>query len=281
MRQATRSARLRLALFPLALLGCRTAGQTCGTDGTRVDDPCARALYCDDFEGYAEGRPPAGKWTAVTTAGTVTVDGAQHRSGTKAVKFTTAGTASYQSAFIGLGRDVLPVPGNTVYGRMMFRLEAAPAASVHWTMIQGSGVVPGQSYRAQYRYGGQHPIAAGNQLMANYETPGWYKGVGPGSDCWFHSDKQVVPVGRWACAEWQFDGATSTMRFWLDGQPVDSLTVSGVGQGCVNQPATFPWTAPVFDRLDLGWESYQADDPRTFWVDDVAISTTRIGCPPT
>ena len=70
------------------------------------------------------------------------------------------------------------------------------------------------------------------------------------------------------------------LRLWLDGAAVPSLTVAGVGQGCVNQPATFAWTAPTFDRLDLGWESYQADDARTVYIDDVVIATTKVGCPP-
>jgi len=49
----------------------------------------------------------------------------------------------------------------------------------------------------------------------------------------------------------------------------------------VNQPATppFTWTAPNFDRLDLGWESYQIDGVRTIHVDDVVISKTQVGCP--
>jgi hypothetical protein len=49
----------------------------------------------------------------------------------------------------------------------------------------------------------------------------------------------------------------------------------------VNQPATppFTWSAPNFDRLDLGWESYQTDGVRTIHVDDVVISKTQVGCP--
>ena len=89
----------------------------------------------------------------------------------------------------------------------------------------------------------------------------------------------VVPVGTWACVEWQFDGPNNQMRLWLDGAPVDSLTVSGVGQGCVNQPANYTWTAPTFADLELGWESYQQDDARTIWIDDVAIGTARLNCP--
>jgi len=121
----------------------------------------------------------------------------------------------------------------------------------------------------------------GSQLMANYETPDSYGSnpIGPGSDCWKHANKVVVPVGTWTCVEWQFDGPNNQMHLWLDGAAVDSLTVSGVGDGCVNQPATYPWTAPSFDHIDLGWESYQADAARTAWVDDVVLSKTRVGCP--
>ena len=90
-----------------------------------------------------------------------------------------------------------------------------------------------------------------------------------------------MPVGRWACVEWKFDGPNNHMNFWLDGTAIPSLTMNGTGQGCVNQPATppFTWTAPNFDRLDLGWESYQTDGVRTIHVDDVVISKTQVGCP--
>jgi hypothetical protein len=264
------------------------AGSTgaAGTGGTA--DPCATAIFCDDFESYTAGQAPGGNWTKTTNQGAVAIDTGQFHSGTKSVKFTTMAAANAKTAFIHLisnaSKTIFPVAGNMFYGRMMFRLEAAPTASVHWTMIAGSGLVPGQNYHALYRYGGQLPITSGStfvgsQLMANYETPDSYSGNGPSSDCWFHSSQVVVPVATWSCVEWQFDGPNNTMRLWLDGAAVTSLTVTGVGQGCVNQPATYPWTAPSFDRLDLGWESYQQDDPRTFYVDDVVLSTTKIGCP--
>jgi hypothetical protein len=151
-------------------------------------------------------------------------------------------------------------------------------------------VVPGQTYHALYRYGGQLPITAsdgttfaGSQLMANYETPDSYpigSGSGPASDCWHHANRTVVPVGKWTCVEWKFDGAQNQMTLSLDGVALPDLTVTGTGDGCVNQAAGFTWAAPTFDRLDLGWESYQADDARTFWIDDVVVSASPIGCPP-
>ena len=41
------------------------------------------------------------------------------------------------------------------------------------------------------------------------------------------------------------------------------------------------WFAPRFARMNLGFESYQADSaPRVLWIDDVVLDGQRIGCPP-
>ena len=258
-----------------------------GMGGHGGADPCATALLCDDFEAYAPGSPPGGKWTVSTNNGAVVVDTGRAHSGSRAVKVSADATSGYRSAMISLADpSLLPVAGNVVYGRMMFWLESAPQGNVHWTFIDGSGPVSGQGYHAVYRYGGQTPITqnsqfVGSELMANYDTPDSYQSppVGPSSDCWLHANQKVVPVGGWACAEWRFDGPKNEMHFWLDGAEVPDLTVAGLGQGCVHQNASFPWLAPSFERIELGWESYQADEARVLWIDDVVLSKQRIGCP--
>jgi hypothetical protein len=269
-----------------------TVGATGGAGGGAAVDPCTSAIFCDDFEKYAAGAAPTSPWRSQMNMGTVSVDATQSHSGGKSVKFTTLArtTDGIKTAFMELsGAPVFPISGNVMYGRMMFRLEAAPTTSVHWTLIQGAGIVTGASYHALYRYGGQLPVTqgatfVGSQLMANYDTPDSYSGTPPASDCWQHADKVVVPVGRWACVEWKFDGPNNQMTLSMDGVPVPSLTVNGAGQGCVNQPGPpappFPWSAPTFDRLDLGWESYQIDGARAINIDDVVVSRTPIGCPP-
>jgi hypothetical protein len=264
------------------------ASGSIGTGGA-AGDPCATALFCDDFESYTAGNAPGAPWTRQVSSGsTAAVDTAQARSGTKSVKFVAASGSGSKTAYIRLAstatKTIFPVTPNVVYGRMMFRLEAAPTGDVHWTLLEGYGQVPGQSYHALYRYGGQHPVMTGStfvgsQLMANYETPDSYSGTGPSTDCWKHASKVVIPAGKWSCAEWQFDGPNNAMHFWLDGAAVDSLTVTGTGEGCGGQSASYVWTAPTFDRFDLGWESYQQDTARTIWIDDVVVSKTKIGCP--
>ncbi len=165
---------------------------------------CAGALFCDDFEAYT-GTPGA-PWAVTKNAqGNVVIDGAQHKSGTKAVKFTTTGAATYQQAFITLAKP-FPVANNAFYGRMMIYATKAANDGVHWTMIQGEGSVTTPAIeRAVVRYGGQHQ----QSMMANYDSNPVK------SDCWKHSATKM-PEGKWACMEWYFEGATNTQKFWLD-----------------------------------------------------------------
>jgi hypothetical protein len=257
-----------------------------GGAGTSSGDPCDGALFCDDFESYTSGAAPSGSWSVRANAGgAVTIDTAQKYSGSQSVKFTTMGSDSSRQAMIRLmDQSVFPVTGNAYFGRMMYRLESAPTTAVHWTHISGGGLVPNQTYHALYRFGGQHPIVqdgmAGSQLMANYETPDWYSNMQtPGSDCWKHATGEILPTGTFVCVEWHFDGPNNAMHYFQNGRAIGGASVAGTGEGCVNAAANFAWTAPTFETLDLGWEAYQTDSTRTAWVDDVVISTTRVGCP--
>ncbi len=257
-----------------------------GGEGGQADDACATALFCDDFESYSAGQAPGGRWTTRETNGAVTIDTAQKVSGNQSVKFTVTGSSSSRTAFLRTTDDtVFPVADNHLFGRMMYWLDSAPTTPVHWTMFEGGGTVPGQTYHALYRYGGQHPLSqgqgfVGSRLMANYDTPDWYGNKNtPGSDCWRHSPDQVLPTGQWVCVEWEFDGPNNTERLWLDGEAITAVTVMGSGDQCLNAANDYVWEAPTFTQIDIGWESYQTDDPRTAYADDVVISTTRIGCP--
>lgn len=262
-----------------------SGGASGGSAGTPPNDPCGDALFCDDFEAAPAGQAPSGVWAPRTSSGSVSVDTEKARSGSKSVKFTTEAKDGVKTAFLRLKSDsVFPVTGNHFFGRMMMWLDSAPTESVHWTLLQATGTVPGQNYRAQYRYGGQHPVLEGgtfkgSQWMGNYETPDSYAGTGPSTDCWHHGNQTVIPTAKWTCVEWEFDGPNATMRLWVDGAALDDLTVVGKGQGCVSQDAAYAWTAPDFAELELGWESYQNDAARTLYVDDVVVSTKPIGCP--
>ncbi len=239
-------------------------------------DPCVAALFCDDFEDHTADAGPGAPWTVETNAdGEVVVATGMAASGSQALRVRTTGLNSYQRAFASLeGAPVFPAAKDVLWGRMMIYTQAAPDDGVHWTMIQGQGDVSGETYRSIIRYGGQHQ----QRLMANYETSG-----GPGSDCWHHSETEM-PQGSWACMEWHYDGPADEMNFYLNGTLVNDLTVIGMndpdnGDGCVTNDLGGVWHFPVFDKLSLGWESYQDDPAREIWIDDVAVGTERLSCP--
>jgi len=239
------------------------AGGTGGTGGG--GDSCAGALVCEDFEAQTADSPPGAPWTVETNQqGQVVVMAGNAHSGTKALRVTTNGLDTYQRAYVSVsGSPLFPAAENMLWGRLMIYTEAAANDGVHWTNIQAEGELsPG--VRAFIRYGGQHQ----QRLMANYYSE-------DGRDCWDHSDT-AMPLGQWACMEWQYDGPNDTMRFYLNGVAVDDMTVMGTGEGCGGANV---WDFPVFNKVLVGWESYQTDDPREVWIDDVALGTERLGCP--
>ena len=238
-------------------------------------DPCATALICEDFEDLEPQTEPDEAIYAETNGGEVVVETTRSWSGKNSVKLSTDADDDYKAAMLVYGEPGVQLsPGNIYYGRMMFWLESVPA-DVSWTMIAGAGLVPGESYHANYRYGGH-----GSQLQATYETPDSYDTppIGPSTSCW---DDSAVPVAiaRWTCAEWKFDGENDETQLWLDGVEVSDVHVRGAGEGCASQPPNYEWTAPTFTQLYVGWESYNLDEARTIWIDDLAFGTQRIGCP--
>lgn len=247
------------------------AGQPPGSS----DDPCATALICEDFEGLQPQTVPDREIYAQTEGGEVVVDTTRSWSGKNSVKLSTGAGEYYKGAMLVYGEPgVQPSPGNIYHGRMMFWLESVPA-DISWTIIASAGLVPGEAYHAAYRYGGH-----GSLLQATYDTPDSYDTppTGPSTSCWDDSAKPVA-LGAWTCAEWQFDGENREARLWLGGVEISDVHVQGAGEGCTNQPSGYEWIAPTFTQLYAGWESYNLDEPRTIWIDDLAFGTQRIGCP--
>jgi len=258
--------------------GSDAAASSGGRGSVIAADACPDvALFCDDFEDAALGAVAA-PWRPSTNQATVNVDELQAHSGTKAVHVNAPQAGTYHRGYFSLDQGssagIFPAVALEMYGRAMMYLPVLPNADVHWTFIQGEGRAADGTHNALYRYGGQH--LNGAQLMANYETT-----MPVRSDCWDHS-ATLLPVAQWTCVEWRFSVASNEMQFWMDGNELADIHVTGQGEGCVANDLGGQWVAPpAFQTLYLGWEHYQQTaNPIDLWVDDVAVGTERLGCPP-
>ena len=53
----------------------------------------------------------------------------------------------------------------------------------------------------------------------------------------------------------------------------------GKGDGCVNGGPGVTWFAPTFPNVQVGYEGFSGNSNVELWYDDVAVSSSRIGCP--
>ena len=85
---------------------------------------------------------------------------------------------------------------------------------------------------------------------------------------------KALPAGSWQCFEYHL-GTDGSIETWLNDEAVTGLTTDS------NNPNAGQWTrssvVPKISGVYFGWESY-GGDTNTFWYDDIAISSTRVGC---
>jgi hypothetical protein len=222
-------------------------------DGPSAAPSACAGKFCDDFESFAAGGAPAGSWKAALDRGTLAIDETKAWSGSRAVRFTHQGAPA--KMFIELRQPVLPMPGNLVYGRLMYYLTKSPSGQYsHFEIVRGGGPLAGGG-RAQLNTGAEN-----GKVVLNYE---------PG-DCTKYS-QVPFPEKRWTCYQWRFDGAKNDIHEWVDGVSADDVPVAPAGQ-C--------WRAPMaVDTLHVGWQSYHGTQPVELWIDDVAVGDQPIPCP--
>jgi hypothetical protein len=237
-------------------------------DAAPNPDPCVGRAICDSFESTADGAVPGMPWKLSGNTGTATVSTTRAFRGTHSLKLTTT-SAQYQRAMITTNAAPLfPLAQNVVYGRMMVWLENAAAHDVHWNMIRALGPIQGKpGVDGSYNYGGQL-----DELLANYDTNG------ASTDCYKHSQKGM-PIGKWVCFAWKFDGTKNDMHLYSDGGEITDMHVTNTGDGCVNHDFGDVWIAPMFTSASVGWESVQNDAGHTMYLDDVIMDSSPIVCP--
>ncbi len=221
---------------------------------------CAGSAYavCADFE---TGKLPDG-WTLHIDPGeTAKVEMAKAAHGKFGLHFS--GLSKGKS--VKLERSALGGITNALWGR--FYIYMSPGAPVGHTAFFNAF----DQTRNWYAVG-----AESNSYFANWHPP---------SCCpeKYMRSNVVIPGDKWACYEFQFDGAHSAVaKVWADGQLVNFNDVSDrAGPAMVEKFTSVELGVMPYHSLSLS--SYDGDDPplvTDVYMDDVALDTQRIGCLP-
>ncbi|WP_253772710.1 LamG-like jellyroll fold domain-containing protein [Goodfellowiella coeruleoviolacea] len=233
--------------------GTAAAVAACGSDG-----------FCDGFEDQT-GSAPGGRWQVsypnCQGSGTAVVDTSTAHAGSRSIRIT--GTAGYcNHVFVG---TALSTASKVHYGRFYVR-HSTPLPSAHVTFL----AMRDTSNSRDLRMGGQNQALQWNRESDDATLPEQSpNGV---------ALSRPLPVNTWTCVEFVVDGNQGQLRTWVNGAEVAGLVVDGVPTQDVDgqwlRGATW---RPALTDFRLGWESYGNGDD-TLWFDDVAVSSTRIGC---
>jgi hypothetical protein len=257
--------------------GAAGAGGVTGAAGTTVVAGCKGAPLCWDFE---EGRIPQGftPWRSTpASTGTLLVDDTRPFGGSKYSLHAKDLVGGPQHTL----KYVLPASfGPVMWGRLrMYTTPTRPAA--HAGFFNARYPKPGQPDNAPENQLNWYEVASYTQAYMSIFHPPWPPGFPEDVQV---SDTQLV-LDRWTCVEWFFDGKNDAdpkqaalPRMWLDG-----VELAWPQHFTYSEPAGAP--PPFRDKvgnftvIELGIVTWQdVPTPTSWWIDDVAIGTSRIGC---
>ena len=232
---------------------------------------CSSAtVFCDGFENQTVGSVPSGRWSInnlnCSGSGTATITGAQAHGGVKSLEIDGVGT--YCNHVFADDTTDMPLAAPTWYVRFWFK-HTAPLPTNHTTFLAMNNSADGNT---DLRLGAQNGALMWNRQSDDATLPAQSPaGV---------AQSVVVPTGAWECLEFSVSKTNGQIYTWYNGTLVPGLTEDGVP----TQDIDSQWLGgsganwrPNLTDLKLGWENYSNGND-TLWFDDVALSTSRIGC---
>ena len=268
--------------------GSSAAASDAGAGDGSAGSGCAGLPLCDDFENAtANGPPNASRWILWGTKGCsgsgnpaasvifpITIDNTAFHSGSQSLKVeggdSCGAFAVNTSAFPSLS-------SGEVYARMWVKLDATKVFT--HAILLGGGLLPVAA-------GGVGFGSAGDMFSLQPETNG---GTSTSVFYWGVQDSNVMPQMNsagsatttyltgtsFSCIEFHISKTQKIVETWINGTAVSGLTsTSSVNSGWA-PPASLAITS-----LALGLLDFHGPDSPAFpvWFDDVALSSTRIGC---
>jgi len=226
---------------------------------------CASAgvMLCDDFEsGTLDPR-----WKIVGTPPVIDTLQAARGSHALHVHLNANGPSYIKET------QTFPALAGNYYARAFIYFTHLPTTGMtyaHWTAFASTTSIGEIRISGQYQ-NGVNRFGVGTDSGSN---PG-------GTGDWTTNDNdpagapRAVPIGEWACIEWQHDSANDVTRFWWDATEHPSLMTTASKHG----GNTNPYLIPDITAAWFGWQEYQTSTQEfELWVDEIAIDAQRIGC---
>ncbi|KAE8441888.1 hypothetical protein EG329_004194 [Mollisiaceae sp. DMI_Dod_QoI] len=221
--------------------------------------PFSLAQVSSDFEsGWDQTAWPIYA-TDCNQGGKVTLDTSTAHSGKNSIRVDGAG-GFCGHIFFGTTK----IPSGDVYVRTWLKASKALTDS-HVSFITMTDSSQGTKH---LRIGGQSKILMYNRESDDATLPDLSpQGI---------ASSTALPTGAWQCFEYHI-GTDGTIETWLNSNAIAGLTAKA---GVANSNAA-QWQRsslkPKITGVYFGWESY-GGDVNTFWYDDVAVASTRVGC---
>ena len=227
-------------------------------------------VFCDGFENQT-GTVPSGRWAVYTLdcsgSGTAAIDSTVAHTGTRSAKVT--GVDGYCNHVFLRDASDMGLAG-PVWDVRFWVMHTTPLPTGHVTFV---AMNDSSENNTDLRFGGQDGALMWNRQSDDQTLPDQSPaGV---------AQSTALPVNTWSCVEMQVNGSNGDITTWVNGGQVAGLSENGTPVANVSDQ----WLAgggaswrPRLTDLKLGWESYGGGGNDTLWFDDVALSTTRIGC---
>ncbi|KFY97231.1 hypothetical protein V498_02193 [Pseudogymnoascus sp. VKM F-4517 (FW-2822)] len=218
--------------------------------------PLSFAQVSEDFEGGWDETAWPIYAPDCNQGGTVTLDSTTAHSGTNSMKVTSPGGFCGHIFF-----GTTNVPTGDVYVKVWLKATTALTAS-HVSFITMPDSSQGEG--KHLRIGGQNEI-----LMYNRESD---DATLPDLSPQGTATSKALAADTWECFEYHL-GTDGSIETWLNSEAIAGLTTA-------DNPNAGGWgtgNIPTISGVYFGWESY-GGDVNTFWYDDIAVGSTRVGC---
>ena len=258
-----------------------TGGSNPGTGGA---SGCAGLALCDNFDSQTAGSgPDSSLWTMIgaktcSTQGTpwpFAVDSTQWHSAPNSMKVSggdSCGPLMVNTSAFG------KLTGGEVYGRFYMRLSDTSMMFDHAFMMAlglSSATIDPGNQDTFLQLASEGAGNATNVFM-------WQTSDGnilPDKNATGGAASTYPPANTWTCVEFHTSKATGALETWVNGSAVSGLTyipnTTAKTSGVNDQ-----WKAPSpFTPMSIafGWTVFSGES-LTIWFDDIAVSSTRIGC---